>query len=296
MPARSCGSPATAGIAMRTGMRCTTLTQLPVAFCGGSTENSAPVAWADARDGAVPFALGIGVDLDRDRLARLHVGQSRSSLKLASIHRPDRRPRSSSAVPGAAILAGLRHVAGDAGERRADDGVLEVECRLVARRLGLEIARLAFHRQVGIAAEARHDLRDLLFHHGDLLAGHVAVAPGVVELGLGGELLAEQRVLAREIALGEVGVAACDLQLGLLLLIRGLEPGDVLARRLEGGIGTGERHPVGAVVDREQRCALGDVLVLGDRHLGDGAGHFGADGNLVGLARRRSRSTRSVRR
>ena len=32
-------------IAMRTGMRCTTLTQLPVAFWGGSTENSAPVAW-----------------------------------------------------------------------------------------------------------------------------------------------------------------------------------------------------------------------------------------------------------
>ena len=31
---------------MRTGMRCTTFTQLPEAFCGGSTANSAPVAWA----------------------------------------------------------------------------------------------------------------------------------------------------------------------------------------------------------------------------------------------------------
>ena len=29
---------------MRTGMRCTTLTQLPVAFCAGISENSDPVA------------------------------------------------------------------------------------------------------------------------------------------------------------------------------------------------------------------------------------------------------------
>ena len=34
--------------AMRTGTRCTTFTQLPVAFCGGSTANSAPVAGAMA--------------------------------------------------------------------------------------------------------------------------------------------------------------------------------------------------------------------------------------------------------
>ena len=31
-------------MARRTGMRCTTLTQLPVAFCAGSTENSEPDA------------------------------------------------------------------------------------------------------------------------------------------------------------------------------------------------------------------------------------------------------------
>src|SRR5699024_3412201 len=44
MPARSGGSSACASMAMRTGMRCTTLTQLPVAFCGGSSDDTAPEA------------------------------------------------------------------------------------------------------------------------------------------------------------------------------------------------------------------------------------------------------------
>ena len=37
---------------MRTGMRWTTFTQVPEAFCGGSTANSAPVAWAMLATGA----------------------------------------------------------------------------------------------------------------------------------------------------------------------------------------------------------------------------------------------------
>src|SRR5215471_13361452 len=44
MPARSVGPFALSSIARRTGMRCTILTQLPVAFCAGRTENSAPDA------------------------------------------------------------------------------------------------------------------------------------------------------------------------------------------------------------------------------------------------------------
>ena len=46
MPTRSGGSPASLFTSMRTEMRCTTFTQLPDAFCGGSTANSAPVACA----------------------------------------------------------------------------------------------------------------------------------------------------------------------------------------------------------------------------------------------------------
>src|SRR6185436_10745950 len=44
MPARSVVSAGRSITCRRTGMRCTTLTQLPLAFCAGSTLNSAPVA------------------------------------------------------------------------------------------------------------------------------------------------------------------------------------------------------------------------------------------------------------
>ena len=43
MPARSVGTSWPGSSSMRTGTRCTTLTQLPVAFCGGSSANSEPV-------------------------------------------------------------------------------------------------------------------------------------------------------------------------------------------------------------------------------------------------------------
>ena len=43
MPARSRRVSSSLSKAMRTGTRCTTLTQLPVAFCGGRIENCAPV-------------------------------------------------------------------------------------------------------------------------------------------------------------------------------------------------------------------------------------------------------------
>jgi hypothetical protein len=44
MPGRSVGAPSTGSMLRRTAMRCTILTQLPVAFCAGSTANSAPEA------------------------------------------------------------------------------------------------------------------------------------------------------------------------------------------------------------------------------------------------------------
>ena len=44
MPSRSGGSPAFGTMTILTAMRCTTFTQLPEAFCAGSSENSEPVA------------------------------------------------------------------------------------------------------------------------------------------------------------------------------------------------------------------------------------------------------------
>src|SRR5262249_57851062 len=43
IPARRTGSPGFWSTRMRTGTRCTTFTQLPLAFCAGRIENSEPV-------------------------------------------------------------------------------------------------------------------------------------------------------------------------------------------------------------------------------------------------------------
>ena len=40
---RAAAASCKASSSSRTGTRCTTLTQLPLAFCGGSTDSSAPV-------------------------------------------------------------------------------------------------------------------------------------------------------------------------------------------------------------------------------------------------------------
>ena len=44
MPVFSMATCSLGGHSMRTGRRCTTLTQLPVAFCAGISENYEPVA------------------------------------------------------------------------------------------------------------------------------------------------------------------------------------------------------------------------------------------------------------
>ena len=46
MPERSDSPPELRSMRMRTGMRCTTFTQLPLAFCAGRMENSEPLAGA----------------------------------------------------------------------------------------------------------------------------------------------------------------------------------------------------------------------------------------------------------
>ena len=56
---------------MRTGIRCTTFTQLPVAFCGGSERKLRACSLADALHLSPPPASGIGVDFDLRLLARL---------------------------------------------------------------------------------------------------------------------------------------------------------------------------------------------------------------------------------
>ena len=54
----------------RNGIRCTTLTQLPLVFCAGSRENWDWLAGLTLCTVPAPLLAGIGVDEDRYRLAR----------------------------------------------------------------------------------------------------------------------------------------------------------------------------------------------------------------------------------
>ena len=74
MPARSRRISCPASKAMRTGTRCTTFTQLPMAFCGGRIANCAPVP--GLTELTVPWKAVVRerVDVDRDLLSDPQIG------------------------------------------------------------------------------------------------------------------------------------------------------------------------------------------------------------------------------
>ena len=73
MPAAS-GKPPLSSIDSRTGRRCTTLTQLPEEFSGGSSEKLDPVPGLVDSHGALEALAGIGVDREGRVLARAAYG------------------------------------------------------------------------------------------------------------------------------------------------------------------------------------------------------------------------------
>ena len=73
---------------MRTGTRCTILVKLPVAFSGGSTLNTAPVAGARLRDMAVEHLVRAARRPRSSPAVPDCMRASWLSLKLASTHRP----------------------------------------------------------------------------------------------------------------------------------------------------------------------------------------------------------------
>ena len=158
MPTRSGGSPSRQVTAMRTGMRCTTFTQLPVAFCGGSTANSAPVAWAMLSHRAGADRVGIGVDVDRGLLARPHareLGLLEVGLDPEVGVGHDDHHRHA----GGGVAARHRSLGDDAVERRFDGGAAELQQRLVARRHHLLHLGMIVGADLGIAGQRRLDAR-----------------------------------------------------------------------------------------------------------------------------------------
>jgi hypothetical protein len=235
-------------------------------------------------------SAGEGVDIDRDRLARPHIGQLGLLVIRGDINGLQRHDRHQLRA-GLDILADPQGAPADrAVDRGRDRRIAEVE-------LGLMLYRL-------LLGERRVGLGELRLEDADLLLGspdprRVVLQRGLFFANVGGCLL---RVLHCAPAVpGQLGVALVillridkrrlirsDLLPVLLdneLLLSDLLVQGVDARLCGGdiGAGLGERSLVIARVDPREHLAGLDRLVVVDRHLGDIARHLGTDQHRMRL-------------
>jgi hypothetical protein len=144
---------------MRTGRRCTTLIQLPVAFCAGMTEKAAPVPPPSADDAAVEHdRRAVEIGRQRDRLADAHAGELallEVRIHIGLRHRHDAHEGRTGRHMLADLRGVLRH---DAVDRRANDRAIEIELRFFQRRLCGQHFRIVR----GIAARNHGALRGQL--------------------------------------------------------------------------------------------------------------------------------------
>ena len=135
---------------MRTGKRCTTLIQLPVAFCAGMTEKAEPVPPASPATPAMEFdraAVEVRLqlhglpDLDVLELTLLEVG-----IHIGLTDGDD-------AHQGRANLHALAHLDAALGDdtvhRGTDNGAIQIEGGLLELRTRGDDLRVLFHRYAG---------------------------------------------------------------------------------------------------------------------------------------------------
>ena len=180
IPVRRTGSPPFETTAMRTGMRCTILTQFPVAFCGGMIEKLGAGGLADTFHGAVPLPVRIGVDADPRGLPHGHVGEV-GFLEVGFDPDAPTGDHAHDRVSGGHVLAQVRDPAGDAGEWRPDGCAIKIERRIIERRPGLERPCVARDRNVRIATESGADLGQLVLDDGESEPRHFHGVTGLVE-------------------------------------------------------------------------------------------------------------------
>ena len=240
-------------------------------------------AGADAGDLAGEAVVGIGVDGDDRRLLPdLHVGEVgllevRLDPAVAGLDDGEHRRR------GRDVLADLQPVRlrDDAGARRLDVGVGEVELRLVAlgerclhHRVGLGVDR-------GISAEGGERRLAPLPGLAQRLLGGVEVVLGRVEIRLGGDALVEEALLAIERLPLEGDVVLRGLLLGHRLLVGGAELLDLEPGAGQRRLGAGKRDAVGLGIDAEQELAGRHRVVLAGRDIDDASRDVGGDRHLV---------------
>ncbi len=148
---------------MRTGTRCTTFTQLPLAFWGGRMANCAPVPGLTDATWPCNGLIGKGIDIDLDRLVERKV----SDVGLLEIGIDPRLRVIDHAEHGRA----RRHETAElnvvdlrcgAGDRRLDRRVVEIALRLVERSLRLPIGWKFLGAQISVFQELIECAAELL--------------------------------------------------------------------------------------------------------------------------------------
>jgi hypothetical protein len=171
---------------------------------------------AYARDDAMPYRVRIGVDGDGDLLSGPDIGQLR--FLWVGVH-PD--VVCIDEIEGSCRSGQIftrrdrRHVRDGAGERRPDDGVVELARRFGALRHRLEITWILGDRPVGIAVELGRDRAELLIEGEKLLLRVLLVEARLIVGRLRRHMGAQKRLLAVEfgVVVGDVVLRLFDLRL-----------------------------------------------------------------------------------
>ena len=133
-----------------------------------------------------------------------------------------------------------------AGDRRAQDGMVEIALRLVERRLGLRIGRKFLDRQIGIAEQLVQSRIALLDGEFGLQLCGDDRGQSSVEIGLRAGLRTDQRGLALDVALLEVDVLLREFGECVQGLEIGLQLGEIGAHGVKLGFGLRERKRNGS--------------------------------------------------
>ena len=213
MPARSGGSPWRSVRRSRTGTRCTTLTQLPLAFCGGRIANSAPVAGEMLSTSASQVMFRVHVEHHGRLLPDAHIGEV-GLLEIGFEPGPSVGDVGEQGNLRLHLLAELQlEIDHDAGARRLDLGMAEIERGTVAQRLFLAYRGIAVGRPVRVSAQRSFHARDALLQHGEAVARLLLVAVGLLDARHRGDAAARELALPFRLGL-EIRYAVLDL-LGL---------------------------------------------------------------------------------
>ena len=282
---------------MRTGTRCTILVKLPVAFSGGSRQNTEPEAGATLA--TVPSIVVVGQRVDRDRstgcpgcsvgeLRLLEVGVDVDVVAAARGREPLARlhiwPTCTARLP-TTPSKGARITVNDRSRSALASAVwncLRVRCASCC---------CAFSTATLACAAVTPASRAL--HGGD---GLIAVCLRLLERLAARELVPGEGLLARELELGADRARLGGGELRIRLRDAGLLRGDLLADALDGRLLDRDvvarrlgRERVVAVVDARDDIASLDLGVVGDvdgrevsRDLGRERCGVGADVGIVG--------------